>query len=284
MRMNPPLLRRAALQLGALILLSSCAGAIADPTAYFPGLSADEKLQYADWLVARGSSSYNRSAYMPRDDDVDGGAAVFWNVDVDAGRIEFAVAVRAAGWVGLGISEAGGMIGSDVVLFAASDPSTVVDAHVVGDRSVPIADDCQDWTLVDAPATGEDGWMIVEASRSIDTGDAQDRAISSVDADLWMAPTRIIAAWGDDDVASYHGNKKVRGSVRIFANYESSEVTEARALLDALEGGSDGYFDVVNADYEIPANETTYHYLCKRFDELNLDSSVTMIGGMFLFR
>jgi hypothetical protein len=110
-----------------LILLSSCAGAIADPTAYFPGLSADEKLQYADWLVARGSSSYNRSAYMPRDDDdVDGGAAVFWNVDVDAGRIEFAVAVRAAGWVGLGISEAGGMIGSDVVLFAAP-PCNVVE-------------------------------------------------------------------------------------------------------------------------------------------------------------
>ena len=280
--MNPSLLHHAAM-LGALIFLSSCAGTIADPTAYFPGLSADEKVEYTDWLGVR-SSAYPRHAYMPRDGDDDdggGGAAVFWNVDVEGGTIEFAVAVRAAGWVGLGISEAGGMIGSDVVLFAASDPSTVVDAHVVGDRSAPIADDCQDWTLVDAPATGEGGWMIVEASRSIDTGDAQDRAISSGDADLWMAPTRIIAAWGDDDVASYHGNKKVRGSVRIFANYESGEVTEARALLDALEGGSDGYFDVVNADYEIPANETTYQYLCKTFDELNLNSSVTMIGGMF---
>ena len=121
--------------------------------------------------------------------------------------------------------------------------------------------------------------MIVEVRRSIDTGDTQDRAISG-DADLWTAPTRIVAAWGDDESVSYHGDKKVRGSVRIFAEY-GSEITETQALLDTLEGGSDGYFDVVHADYEIPAEETKYRYLCKTFDELNLDRSVTMIGGTF---
>jgi hypothetical protein len=274
--MNPPLLRHAAL--GVLILLSSCAGAIADPTAYFPGLTADEKLEYTEWVGPK-SSTYPRHAYMPRDGDGDDddGAAVFWNVD--GGRIDLAVAVRAGGWVGLGISEAGGMIGSDVVLFRASDPSVAVDAHVVGDRSAPIVDDCQDWALVGAPATGggEGGWMIVEVSRSIDTGDSQDRAIS-YDANLWAAPTRIVAAWGDEDSVSYHGDKRARGSVRIFANY-TGEVTEARALLDTLEAGSDGYFDVAHADYEVPANETTYEYLCRTFDELNLNSSVTMVGG-----
>ena len=105
--MNPSFLHHAAL--GALILLSSCAGAIADPAAYFPGLSADQKLEYTDWLGAR-LSAYPRHAYMPRGDDGDGGdgAAVFWNVDVGGGTIDLAVAVRVGGWVGLGISEAGG--------------------------------------------------------------------------------------------------------------------------------------------------------------------------------
>ncbi|KAL3782149.1 hypothetical protein ACHAW5_010250 [Stephanodiscus triporus] len=269
--MNPSSLLR-----GALILLSSCASAIADPTSYFPGVAADEKSVYTDWVIG-SSSAYPRHAYMSHDDDDDddGGAAVFWNVDGDA--IHLAIVVRALGWVGVGFSEAGGMIGSDVAIFRASDPSVVVDAHVVGDRSTPMTDDCQDWTLDAAIATGEDGWMIVEISRSIDTGDSQDRAIVS-DADLWHAPTRMIAAWGDDDEASYHGARRARGSVRIFANY-TGEVTEGQALLGALEVESDGFFDVVQDEYDIPAEETTYHYLCKTFDELNITSSVTMTGA-----
>jgi len=143
------------LSCGALILLSSCACcAIADPTSYFPGVAADERSAYADWVIS-SSSAYPRHAYMSHDDDDDDGAAVFWNV-VDGDMIHLAIVVRAMGWVGIGFSEAGGMIGSDVVLYRASDPSVVVDAHIVGDRSTPITDDCQDWTLDAVVATGEE--------------------------------------------------------------------------------------------------------------------------------
>ena len=269
--------------LGALILLSSFTCAIADATDYFSSLATDEKLEYTKWVNA-SSSAYPRYAYMPQEDNKDDGAAIFWNVNGD--MINIAITVRAEGWVGLGISEAGGMIGSDLALFQASDPSAIVDAHIVGDRSMPETDDCQDWKLEAVTSKGEDGWMIVEMSRLIKTEDSQDRAIMT-DIDLWAAPTRIIVAWGDDESVSYHGAKRARGSVRIFANY-TGEVTESRALLDALEVESDGFFDVVQDQYDIPASETTYHNLCKSFDELNLEllqgqSMVTMIGGTFLF-
>ena len=46
---------------------------------------------------------------------------------------------------------------------------------------------------------------------------------------------------------------------------------ELRALLDVLEVASDGFFDVAQDEYDIPASETTYHCLCKTFDELNLE-------------
>jgi hypothetical protein len=292
--MNPPSIHRTgtglSLGLGVLIYLSSLVGiAIADASAYFSGLTTDEKSAYLDWVNAN-SSSYARHAFLLSDqDDDDGeddGAAIFWNVDKDDDTIRLAIAVRASGWVGLGISEAGGMIGSDVALFAASDPSVVVDAHVVDSLSMPMTDGCQNWKLESSTLAtmGGNGWMIVEVSRPLDTGDAQDRPIV-YDVDPWTAPTRIIAAWGDDDAVSYHGDKKARGSIRIFANY-TGEVTEERALLDTLESGMDGYFDVVQVDYEIPSNETTYFALCRTFDELNLtftegQSSLTMIGGKF---
>ena len=54
-----------------------------------------------------------------------------------------------------------------------------------------------------------------------------------------------------------------------------------------MDNESDGFFDIVENDYEIPPDETTYYYVCKTFDELkNLTLSdvgqsgmVTMIGG-----
>ena len=57
-------------------------------------------------------------------------------------------------------------------------------------------------------STVEDGWIIVEATRKINTGDTQDNALKN-DKELWGAPTRIIAAWGDDEALTYHGDKLV---------------------------------------------------------------------------
>ena len=147
-----------------------------------------------------------------------------------------------------------------------------------------MTDDCQDWTLEDV--TTNDGWMIVQMSRLLDTKDKQDHSIKN-DLELWSPPTRIIAAWGSSDNVSFHGQNNARGSVRIFATH-SNELSEMEALLETLEEGSDGYFDFTEAEFDIPAEDTHYQDLCKTFDELNINdlpegqSMVTMIGGMFV--
>lgn len=286
---------------------STIATAVRSSTAssYFSGLSADEKLEYTSWLTDK-SSSYPSHAFLVSNnssksegDKYGDGAALFWNVNGVTHTIHFAIVARATGWVGLGISDAGGMLGADMALFevashtAANDSSggsgssgsPIRDAHVVDSRSVPIMDDCQDWKF-DALAPSLDGWIILELHRALDTDDAQDRAIVK-DADLWSAPTRVIAAWGDEDSVSYHGTKSARGAVRIYASPTTTtgEVTEMQTLLNTLETDSDGYFDIVHVDYEIPAVETTYTYLCKTYEELNLtlpegQNMVTMIGAV----
>ena len=68
----------------------------------------------------------------------DDGAAIFWNINNnDDESIDFAIAVRSEGWVGFGLSEAGGMMGSDMALYSASNPDDIIDAYVVDDRSTP---------------------------------------------------------------------------------------------------------------------------------------------------
>lgn len=128
--------------------------------------------------------------------------------------------------------------------------------------------------------------MVVEMSRLLDTRDTQDHAIKN-DEELWSAPTRIIAAWGDETSVSYHGNSKSRASVRLFAEGDDS-VDDGVGLREDLESESDGYFEVREDNYVIPARETTYHDICKTYDELfDVDSQdedgVAVIGGAPFF-
>lgn len=267
---------------GALLLHNAAVVAAAadddDPSNYFASLTSDEKEDYTNWL-ADHASSYSRHEFMQGEEDDDAnGAAIFWTIDNDT--IHLALAVPATGWVGFGISEAGGMIGSDMALFTAAQPTELVDAHVVDQEAMPLTDTtCQDWKLKSSsssPIAGENGWIIVEISRLLDTHDTQDHVLND-DADISTPPTRLIAAWGDDASVSYHGTNRARSAVRLFAS-------DSTPLADVLNEASDGYFDVLQDEFEIPSNETYYHSLCKTYDELSSglpegQTNVTMIGG-----
>ena len=121
-----------------LLLLSLNVIVNADSLAssYFSNVSTDEKEVYTNW-VATHSSSYPRHTFMPSSSNDGDGAAIFWNINNDDESIDFAIAVRSEGWVGFGLSEAGGMIGSDMALYSASNPDDIVDAYVVDDKSTP---------------------------------------------------------------------------------------------------------------------------------------------------
>ena len=175
------------------------------------------------------------------------------------------------------------MRGADIALFEATKLTELIDAYVVEDRSMPLIDDCQDWSL--EGATSENGWLIVEMSRLLDTKDDQDIAIKQ-DADLWTPPTRFIVAWGDDDSVTYHGQKKARGSVRLFSSH-ANDLSEMEHMINTLESKSDGSFDVTEYEYEIPAESTYYHEMCVTKDDVDRSGwpegqdMITMVGGMF---
>ena len=270
--------RTSSSSLGLLFLLLGAIipNALAKADAsFFSATSDDDKLPYTTFL-ADNASSYDHSAFLPTAANPTRGMATHWKVSGDDFHVAFAT--MATGWAAFGIAEAGGMFGADVVSFTTANPTKLVDGYILDDRQVRI-DESQDWTLINAVV--QDGWIIVEAKRPIDTQDTQDNIIKN-DKELWGAPSRVIAAWGDSESLSYHGDNRASSSVRIFADASSSN-SESEALLDLFAENSDGYFDVVQENYEIPADETKYYYLCKTYDELkeqfgDLDE-VTMIGA-----
>jgi hypothetical protein len=182
---------------------------------YFGSLGDEvDKSIYLQWLQ---DTSYPKHTFLPMVTEPENGAAVFWKLySVDGftlssrndnnnqsayTHIQVAVAVRATGWVGFGIAEAGGMLGSDIAIFETANPSTIRDSYVLEDFDVPKEDDCQHWTLIDATMDG--GWLIVEMSRPLDTMDMQDHAL--IDGSNLAALTRLISAWGDPPTVSFHG-------------------------------------------------------------------------------
>lgn len=266
------------LLLVAAIFISSAA-AIIDPRTHFDSttLQPDAKDAYIAFIESSDLiDDYSSSALLPSSSN-DGGAAVFWSVDDEA--ISFAVVVRATGWVGLGVSESGGMKGSDVALYESDNPNVITDAHVVDEYAAPLVDDCpSDWKYEDSYMSEDGEWMAVKLSRKLDTGDPQDWPINQ-DDEMWNAPTRLIAAWGNEGTVSYHaGGNMARGLVRVYAQEEYA------ALEDLLTEQSDGYFDVRASDFEIPPRETKYQEFCKSFDELGIDDansgSIMMIGAL----
>ena len=99
------------------------------PTApYFINVPAEDRVVYDAWWTGRGSQLYPKKVFLPMVTEPTNGAAVYWRFtstltavgrdgsvgvgdvsESEATHIQFAIAVRAEGWVGLGISEAGKM-------------------------------------------------------------------------------------------------------------------------------------------------------------------------------
>jgi hypothetical protein len=266
------------------------------PVDYFP--EAEDKAPYETWLLGEGTA-YDRHIFLPASSNPNEGAAVFWSIyqsdetgegGESAGTlsrnsgtkpwIQFAVAVQATGWVGFGISEAGGMLGADMAIFEASDPSYVRDAYVVEER-FPQTDDCEHWDLLNS--TIEDGWLILEIARDLDTGDPQDHRIIN-DSSPYSAGARLIAAWGSG-AFGYHGTNVARNTVKLFAEDDQSAGRDIESYDVRLAAAADGSFEVRESDFVIPSRETTYRTVCMTYEELLAAAgmaegqSATLIGA-----
>lgn len=159
---------------------------------------------------------------------------------------------NATGWVGFGIAEAGAMMGADILYYEASS-NQATDAFAL-DFVTPTPDYQQDWTLTSA--SNLNGRITIEAFRLLDTMDSQDTKITN---DSWPAidGTRIIAAWGDSARIQYHGAaNRVTGQVRFFNQPPVDPLSAIRADPTIAS------FDVVQRNFSIPTNPTTYAYRC----------------------
>jgi hypothetical protein len=228
-----------------------------DAKTYFGGNVSGDNQLYLDWLEHKEGNDFTHFLFLESSlstNEVPHGAALHWKTN--ATHIQIAVAARATGWIGFGLSENGGMRGADMVLFAGDGENyKLTDAHVLQDL-YPIEDECQNWELVNGIIKG--GFIIFEAIRQLDTGDLQDRKIVD-DSDLSVAPTMILLAWGDGADWSYHGDNRVKGALRFLKDGASQ--TEAQDFAAArLE--SEGVLELRANNFSIPVNETTYQEFC----------------------
>ncbi|KAL3915379.1 MAG: hypothetical protein SGILL_005685 [Bacillariaceae sp.] len=222
-----------------------------DPCQHFGG---GDHESYIDWL-SKTDNAYPNSAFLlgSDPDEEQSGAAVHWNIDDE--YLYIAVAARASGWVGFGISEAGGMLGTDMVLFEAANPDVLIDAYTNDDR-FPQTDDCaSDWEMIESHVD-LDGFIVFEAKRKLDTQDPQDKPILD-DSSSLVAPHRVIAAWGDSQQVGYHGLDVARGAIRFYGGADEEVVFNA-----AMDRNAEGSALMIANQFTIPAVDTIYQPFC----------------------
>eukprot|EP00903_Cladosiphon_okamuranus_P022592 g20787.t1 len=211
-------------------------------------------------------SSYHRNVSLGADLDI------FWTIDTEAESVRLAVhATAATGWVGVGVSDMGGMEGADIVFYEAASGDITDSFSIVA--GAPVADECtQDWALLSAEAG--DGSLVFEAERALDSGDAQDRVFIDDTAD-GAVPTRLIAAWGDSETVSYHGAAWGKAEVLMFGGEETSILDP---LLELKSAPGVSFVDVIARNFTIPEVRTHYESTCVQASELSGAEEFHIIG------
>jgi len=214
------------------------------------------------------------------------GIQVSWLLEESAGIVTFAIEAQTLGWVALGLAEAAGMKGSDIVMGHVDGFNGVVhigDYHAIA-NAAPILDGCQDWSVLhgEEDVSGKRTLLIVR--RNLTTTDSNDRPIllSSI------KQLKIITAIGShsDDgetsgdadatpMYSYHGAFKTKtgldlrqGAALDYAGWTAAKDADASfAHIDLRVGESTantarGSPGADTGGYLIPIQGTTYTEFC----------------------
>jgi len=237
-----------------------------DPTRYFTGEDSTRSntTRFDEWLEDSGNgyenSMYFSSRFTDSLNDFEDGIAVFWTIKGE--MIELAFIARAKGWVGFGLSDTGGMVGSDVLLYSVGK-GTLEDAFVTINNARPITDEVQSVTAKNVVA--ENDFIIVEVERALDTMDTRDKPFLD-DSDISHPPTRIIAAWGDGEIG-YHGQNRVQGHVRFFGPKAGPDILAFRETMQEAQAVStDLRYTALSLQVgDVPAFEDSTRMRCFEF-------------------
>ena len=234
-------------------------------------LSFSSSKSYENYLVWKAKSAYDHSVYLQTEDDKSKGIQFHWKIHSDAGTIQIGVAVKndsQQGWVEIGFSDHGGRRGADIIYFTRTDKASLslIDGYVLDDiDEKPLVDKKQDWELIDHSIT-DDGYLIFEAKRALDTKDNFDKPLID-DSEALAANHIIIGAWGQSpNNVYYHESNKVKAHIQLFQSLEMGSNTEM--LLQQLSSKSDGSGTIKVPNYEIPSDKTTYTRVCYDIEEI----------------
>ncbi|XP_068433572.1 DBH-like monooxygenase protein 2 homolog [Clinocottus analis] len=201
------------------------------------------------WTKGAGASDPNLPfmEYLDQDHMV----CLKWGFDNPQGTITFELVVNTTGWVGLGFSPNGGMIGADIVIGGVGpDGRYFADYHGKG-KFMPVLDEQQSYTLLSLNES--EGQTSMTFQRSILSCDFNDLPIDAQNM-------KLIYAYGWTDDISYHQTRRGTKEVNLL-NYVP------RTTLTNLN-----YLSVTMDNVTIPHN-TYYH--CKVMQFQNLDPKKT---------
>jgi len=190
--------------------------------------------------------------------------ALYYRV-LDASTLELTLETDAAGWVSIGLSETGHMLGSDMAVINLNDSGVpqVLDMHAfwtasplvdssgapVDPAPTPVLDAQQDWTLTcSVVSSGQYQYTITRSLVTTDT--MQDRPV--VDAFQ-----HVVFAWADQEANTFAYHEANRGNTQL--NFFSSPETFTPP------SDVDGHVDIVMSDIPV-SNSLVTQYICQGFD------------------
>ncbi|CAI5491523.1 unnamed protein product [Closterium sp. Naga37s-1] len=138
---------------------------------------------------------------------------LYWTINDSDATIRMAARAKTAGWLAIGLSEIGSMVGSDafVAWVEERDRRVYGTDRFIFDTSGPVLDGKQDWHVLGGSQTTNqstgDMWTTVHAWRLLDTNDCNDRPIVSGKLH------NVIWATGPTDDVSYHGSTRGGGTL-----------------------------------------------------------------------
>jgi len=214
-------------------------------------------------LPASQNQGQNQDVF-PYHVDLDPNFRLSWTFN--SSHITFSTNVTTTGYVALGISPNGKMYPADVVVGGVKDGRPYFqDYHTTG-HSPPVPDSHQDWTLLSADEV--DDVTTMTFTRKLDTCDDEDMAIME-------GTTRVIYAYHPNDIGaagtgmSYHGATRRGAKSLLLLDPPASDIPETPESKDVVT------FDIINRNYTVPADDTTYH--CSTFMMPDLGSKHHLI-------
>ena len=166
-------------------------------------------------------------------------------------RLVVRLRAKTTGFLGFGLSEAGHMLGSDIVTAAVVNGEARIEDRLAGwapfslegslQIATPSIDTNQSWVSECASESG--GYTDIILSRPLVTGDCADRDV--VEGNMF-----VIFAWSDTDLVTYHGANRGSTIVNFFAAPAPTTFTPPE--------DADSSFDFLLNNYAMPSDVTQY--------------------------